>query len=139
MLNHTVVQGRLCADPELRTTQSGTAVCSFRIAWSEKIKDTETKLFLACTAWRSTGEMISKYFTKGKEIIVEGKLSTRDWTDREGGKRQSNELTVERIHFCGPKDGSNDSGGYHVAGAPVDVRADDFQEIGDEDGELPFK
>jgi len=82
MLNHTVVQGRLVADPELRTTQSGTSVCSFRVAWSEKYKETETKLFLSCTAWRGTGEMIAKYFSKGKEILVEGKLSTKSWDDR---------------------------------------------------------
>ena len=140
MLNHTIVQGRLCADPDLRTTQSGTSVCSFRIAWSEKVKETETKLFLNCTAWRSTGEMVNKYFSKGKEIIVEGKLSTRDWTDRDGNKRSSNELTVDRVHFCGPKDNAASGSGqtdFHPAGAGVDVRADDFPEV-DEDGELPF-
>lgn len=136
MLNHMTLQGRLCADPELRNTQSGTPVCSFRVAWSEKYKETETKLFLNCTAWRGTGEMVSKYFSKGKEIVVEGKLSTREWTDKEGGKRTTNEMTVERVHFCGPKDG-NEGGGFHTAGAPVDVRADDFPEVED-DGELPF-
>lgn len=135
MLNHMTLQGRLCADPELRNTQSGVSVCSFRVAWSEKYKETETKLFLNCTAWRGTGEMVSKYFSKGKEIVVEGKLSTRDWTDKEGGKRTTNEMTVERVHFCGPKD--NAASDFHPAGVPVEVRADDFQEIED-DGELPF-
>lgn len=126
MLNHMVLQGRLCADPEMRTTQSGTSVCSFRVAWSEKYKERETKLFLECTAWGSTGELISKYFSKGKEIVVEGKLSTRDWEDKQGNKRQSVELTVERVHFCGPKDGT--------AAAPA---SGGFQEI-DDDGQLPF-
>ena len=135
MLNHMTLQGRLTRDPELRNTQSGTPVCSFTVAWSEKYKETETKLFLNCTAWRGTGEMVSKYFSKGKEIVVEGKLSTRDWTDKEGGKRTTNEMTVERVHFCGPKD--NAASDFHPAGVPVDVRADDFQEIED-DGELPF-
>lgn len=135
MLNHMTLQGRLCADPELRNTQSGVSVCSFRVAWSEKYKETETKLFLNCTAWRGTGEMVSKYFSNGKEIVVEGKLSTRDWTDKEGGKRTTNEMTVERVHFCGPKD--NAASDFHPAGVPVDVCADDFQEIED-DGELPF-
>ncbi len=136
MLNHMTLQGRLTRDPELRRTGSGTAVASFTVAWSEKYKETETKLFLNCTAWRGTGEMVSKYFFKGKEIIVEGKLNTREWTDKEGGKHTTNEMTVERVHFCGPKDGS-ESGDFHTAGAPVDVRADDFQEVED-DGELPF-
>ena len=136
MLNHTTLQGRLTRDPELRNTQSGTPVCSFTVAWSEKYKETETKLFLNCTAWRGTGEMVSRYFVKGKEIVVEGKLSTRDWEDKDGNNRTSTEMTVERVHFCGPKDG-NESGSFHTAGAPVDVRADDFQEV-EEDGELPF-
>ena len=131
MLNHTILQGRLTRDPELRNTQSGTPVCSFTVAWSEKYKETETQLFLDCTAWRGTGEMVSKYFSKGKEIIVEGKLSTRKWTDKEGNNRTSTEMTVERVHFCGPKDG----GGY--APAPVDAHSD-FHEIGEDDGELPF-
>lgn len=126
MVNRMVLQGRLCADPEMRTTQSGTLVCSFRVAWSEKYKERETKLFLECTAWGSAGEMISKNFSKGKEIVVEGKLSTRDWEDKQGNKRQSVELTVERVHFCGPKDGS----------APVSAPAA-FVEV-DDDGQLPF-
>lgn len=142
MINHMILQGRLVAEPELRTTQSGTAVCSFRVAWSEKHKETETKLFLSCTAWRSTGEMIAKYFVKGQEIAVEGKLSTRDWTDREGDNRQSIELTVDRVHFCGPKQsgasGSGYTSGYAAAPAsPVSISANDFTEL-DDDGELPF-
>lgn len=140
MVNHAVLQGRLCADPELRTTQSGVSVCSFRVAWSEKYKETETKLFLSCTAWRGTGEMVSKYFHKGQEIAVEGKLSTRDWEDRDGNKRSSVEMTVERVHFCGPKsDGSVEGcNSYRAAGAPVNVDASDFTELNDDDGELPF-
>ena len=129
MVNHAIIQGRLCADPELRQTQSGTSVCSFRVAWSEKYKETETKLFLNCTAWRGTGEMVSKYFVKGKEIAVEGKLSTRDWEDKDGNKRSSIELTVDRVHFCGSKGDSS--------GVPVSASADDFKEIED-DGDLPF-
>lgn len=130
MLNHTTLQGRLTRDPELRNTQSGTPVCSFTVAWSEKYKETETQLFLDCTAWRGTGEMVSKYFTKGKEIIVEGKLNTRKWKDKEGNSRTSTEMTVERVHFCGTKDGN-------VTGSPVNVSAGEFTEEPD-DGELPF-
>lgn len=137
MVNHAVLQGRLCADPELRTTQSGVSVCSFRVAWSEKYKETETKLFLACTAWRGTGEMVSKYFRKGQEIVVEGKLSTRDWEDRDGNKRSSVEMTVERAHFCGPKQ-SEGCNAPLPASAPVNVSAEDFTELNDDDGELPF-
>jgi single-strand DNA-binding protein len=132
MLNYMVLQGRLTRDPELRNTQSGTPVCSFTVAWSEKYKETETKLFLNCTAWRGTGEMVSKYFSKGKEIIVEGKLDTHEWTDKDGSKRSTNEMVVDRVHFCGPKDG-----GGSAPAAPYDAHSD-FPEIGEEDGELPF-
>lgn len=140
-LNNASVQGRLIADPELRTTASNVPVCSFRVAWSEKYKETETKLFLNCVAWRATGEMVSKYFSKGKEIIVEGKLSTREWEDREGNKRSTVELTVDKVHFCGPKSDGDSSSNYSApapsAGYAAAPDADGFAELAD-DGELPF-
>lgn len=135
MLNKTVVQGRLVADPELRATQSGVLLCSFRVAWSEKYKEAETRLFLSCTAWRGVGEMIAKYFRKGREIVVEGRLQTREWTDQAGGKRSTVELNVDKAHFCGPKEEGGTAA--RTAGSGVDVYADGFAEI-DEDGELPF-
>lgn len=101
MINRTILQGRLCADPEMRRTQNGTAVCSFRVAWSETVKDRETKLFLNCVAWQGTAEMICKYFRKGKELAVEGRLSTREYEDRDGNRRSVTEMTVDRVHFCG--------------------------------------
>lgn len=138
MLNSSTIQGRLIADPELRSTQTGTPVCSFRVAWSEKYKETETKLFLSCTAWRGTGELVSKHFAKGKEIIVEGKLFTREWTDKEGGKRSTVEMTVEKVHFCGPKEEGSASSTYRGASSAVNVEGPgDFAEL-DDDGTLPF-
>lgn len=101
MVNRTILQGRLCADPEMRRTNNGTAVCSFRVAWSETIKDRETKLFLNCVAWQGTAELICKYFRKGKELSVEGRLSTREYDDRDGNRRSVTEMTVDRVHFCG--------------------------------------
>lgn len=133
MVNKLILQGRLVADPELRQTQVGVAVCSFRVAWSEKYKETETKLFLPCTAWRGTGEMIAKYFHKGKEIILEGKLSTRSWKDNNGNDRQTTELTVERAHFAGSK--SDDSGSYQSY--EPNVSGADFADLDDDDG-VPF-
>lgn len=103
MLNMTVIQGRLTKDVELRHTQSGTAVASFTVAWSEKYKEQERKLFLPCVAWSGTAEFISKYFSKGDQIIVDGYLTTRDWTDQNGNKRQATELTVNKAHFAGSK------------------------------------
>lgn len=123
-----ILQGRLTADPELRHTQNGTAVASFRVAWSRKYKqETENKLFLPCVAWRGTGEMVARYFVKGQEIAVEGQLNTRSYTDRDGKDRQTTELIVDQVHFCGPKR----DGGEGTYTAP------EFNDIQD-DGELPF-
>ena len=112
MLNRSILQGRLVADPEMRTTQSGTAVCGFKIAWSEKYKETENKCFMPCSAWRGTAEFVEKYFTKGQEIIVEGQLLTKEWQDKEGNKRSSIEMTVDKAHFCGPKKDGGFSSAY---------------------------
>ena len=98
-----ILQGRLTADPELRKTQSNISVCSFTVAWSEKRNEIETKCFMRCTAWRGTAEFITNYFKKGQEIVIEGKMSTRDWTDNEGNNRTVLELTVETGYFCGCK------------------------------------
>lgn len=128
MLNRASVQGRFVADPELRKTQSDSSVCSFRIAWSEKRNDTERKLFLDCTAWRGLGEMVSKYFTKGKEVIVEGQLHTDSWETDEGQKRSAIKMTADKVHFCGPKDG----------GAPAPAESPHFEDVDIDDGDLPF-
>jgi len=145
MINRLVFQGRLVRDPELRTTQSGVSVASFTVAWSEKYKETETKCFLPCTAWRATGEFVNKYFTKGQEINVTGKLQTREWEDKEGNKRSTIELVVDEAAFCGSKSDGGGGGGFKPAGAPIDVRNDEsdfkgsaFSELDDADGKLPF-
>lgn len=129
MVNRMILQGRLCADPEMRRTQNGTAVCSFRVAWSETIKDRETKLFLNCVAWQGTAELICKYWYKGKEILLEGKLSTREYQDKNGNDRSVTEMTVDRVHFCGKNEDaqgtSPQTGGR-------------FVELDEDDSDLPF-
>jgi len=135
MLNKTILQGRLVRDVELRTTGTGNSVASFTVAWSEKYKETETKCFLPCTAWRTTGEFVQKYFTKGQEILVEGTLSTREWEDKEGNKRSTIELTVDKAHFCGSK--SSGGGGFsEPTGGEQGGSA--FSELDNGDGDLPF-
>lgn len=126
MVNRMILQGRLCSDPERRATQNGTTVCSFRVAWSEKVKDRETKLFLPCVAWQGTAELICTHFAKGKEIIVEGRLFSRDYEDKSGNKRTVVELTADKVHFCGSKDA-------------VQKPTQTFTEISEDDGgDLPF-
>jgi len=102
MLNHLALQGRLVADPEVRDTNSGIKVANFRVAWSEKIKDRENKCFLECKAFGALGEFVGKYFRKGQEILVEGKLNTEEW-EKDGQKRSKIVLTCSGAHFCGPK------------------------------------
>jgi len=137
MINQTIIQGRLCADPELRKTSSGVSVCSFRIAWSEKYKENETKLFLTCVAWRGTGEFVNKYFRKGQEIIVRGKLSTREWED-DGNKRSTIELTVEEASFCGSKASSNASAPDGSSNSATATEAEIHDLPDDDDDNLPF-
>lgn len=119
MLNKTIVQGRLVADPELKESGS-TKYCNFRVAWSEKYKDKETKLFLPCVAFSGRAEFINKYFHKGSQIVVEGRLTTSEWTTDGGEKRNMNKLTVSDVHFCGKKEDSNQVGDGLDEVAPLD-------------------
>lgn len=127
MVNKMIIHGRMVRDVELRRTNSGTAVASFTVAWSEKYKETERKLFLPCVAWGNNAEFASKWFEKGTELVAEGYLTSRQWQDRDGNKRETIELTVDRLHFCGGKrEGGNT--------APA---SEGFTEVED-DGDLPF-
>lgn len=131
MLNHMTLHGRLVRDPELKQTNSGVPVCSITVAWSEKRGETETKLFLPVTAWRGTAELLSKHFSKGREIIVEGRLQQREWTDNEGNRRQVIEMQAERVHFCGPKQQQDQQESTAQQGIPQG-----FTQV--DDDELPF-
>jgi single-strand DNA-binding protein len=107
-INHTIFQGNLTRDPELRVTPQGSAVCSFAIAHNKKWtaengEKKEKVIFLECTAWGKTGEMIAKWFGKGGQIMVEGELVMDEWDDKNtGAKRTQIKLNVVRPHFCGP-------------------------------------
>jgi single-strand DNA-binding protein len=151
MLNKIILMGRLVKDPELRRTQSGTAVTSFRIAVDRDFKSQDGSKqadFFDVVAWRNTAEFVSKYFSKGRMAVVEGRLQTRDWTDRDGGKRVATEIVADNIYF-GDSKRDNAGGDYSAApaynsapsyaapAAPVGGHSD-FAEIGEEDGELPF-
>lgn len=114
MLNRTTMMGRLTADPELRKTQSGVSVCSFRIANDrDYVKDGEKETdFFDVVAWRATAEFICKYFTKGRMIVLDGRFQTREWTDREGNKRVAVELVVDNAYFGDSKPADN-GGAYN--------------------------
>ena len=117
MLNHIVIMGRLVRDPELRRTGNGIAVASFRVAvdrdFAPKDGGERKADFIDCVAWRQTGEFISKYFTKGRMIVVDGRLEMRDWTDKDGNKRTSAEVVVANAYFGDSKrDGDNGNSSY---------------------------
>lgn len=135
MINRMTLQGRLTKDPEFRQTQNGTAVATFTVAWSEKYKDKETKLFLPCVAWGNNAMFVCQYFVKGAEIIVEGGLTSRKWQDKEGNNRESIELTVERMHFAGSKQSEATTEAPEPTGNPIKT-PDGFAPA--DDDVLPF-
>ena len=161
MLNKIFIMGRLTRDPELRRTQSGTAVTSFSLAVDRDYKsqsgEKETD-FIDVVAWRSTAEFVSKYFQKGSLIAIEGSLQTRQYQDKNGNNRTAVEVVANNISFAGPKNsnGSNQGGSSYQNAAPsyqnaaparpaaVEAapsysagNADDFAVIDDSD-DLPF-
>lgn len=103
MLNTTIMMGRLTRDPEFRTTNSGIPVATFSIACERDRQSGGEKAvdYFDCVAWRKTGEFVSKYFRKGKPILISGRFQMRDWVDKEGKKRRSYELVCDSIEFCG--------------------------------------
>lgn len=132
MLNKVIMMGRLTRDPELRYTQNNTAVASFTIAVDRDIKSGEQNVdFFDCTAWRQTGEFVSKYFRKGSMIVVSGRLQNRDWLDKDQTKRHKTEIVCESVYFGEKKSESGDP-----KPAPTDKPV--FHDMDDSDGELPF-
>ena len=117
MLNHIVIMGRLARDPELRHTQTGTPVASFTLAVDRDFKDKNTGErvtdWIDVVAWRQTGEFVSRYFTKGRVAVVEGRLQMRDWTDRDGNKRRSAEVVADNVYF-GDSKRDGEGGGYQA-------------------------
>ena len=165
MLNKIFLMGRLTRDPELRHTQSGTAVASFSLAVERDFRDKATGEratdFINIVAWRQTAEFVSRYFTKGSLIVVEGRLQIRDWNDKDGNRRTTAEVVADQAYFGGSKrdsagDGYSNTGysagghggsSYSSSGSPMppshsDYDApmdnDQFSELTEDDGDLPF-
>lgn len=130
MLNSVVLMGRLTADPELKYTPSNIAVTAFKIAvdrsYSGNNRERQTD-FISVVAWRKTAEFITRYFTKGQMIAVEGSIQTRNYEDKSGNRRTAVEVVVSNVSFCGDKR-------HEASSAAFDESA--FEEISDDD--LPF-
>lgn len=136
MLNKVFLQGRLVADPELRKTQQGTPVASYRLAvdrdYKSKDSNAQNTDFVNIVSWRNTAEFVSRYFTKGRMMLVEGRLQMRSYTDKDGNRRVAAEVVTDNVHFADSrKDGSNNEDGSLQESAG-------FEELADDDGDLPF-
>ena len=163
MLNRIIIMGRLARDPEQRRTQAGVPVASFRLAVDRDFKDKNTGEratdWIDVVAWRQTGEFVSRYFTKGRMAVVEGRLQMRDWTDKDGNRRTSAEVVADNVYFGDSRrDGEGggyapsygQGGGYASPSAPAapsdpfggygapPADGDQFAELSTDDGNLPF-
>lgn len=138
MLNKVILMGRITADPELRHTPSNTAVCAFTLAVTRRFNRNETD-FIDIVAWRQQAEFVSKYFTKGQQMVVVGSLQVRNWEDKNGNKRKTVEVIAEEVHFAESKRASGAAAPRDEA-LPFDFgTVNAFSEIEDEDdGNLPF-
>ena len=138
MLNKIMIAGRMVADPELRQTASGVSVASFRLAVDRDFKDKETGEkktdFINCTTWRQTADFVSKFFSKGRMAIVDGRLQIRDYTDKNGNKRTAAEVVAENIYFGDSKKDGDTSNTSGYSAPPATAQ---FSNL-DDDGELPF-
>ena len=142
-LNRIVLQGRLCADPDLRRTNGGTAVTNFNLAVDRDFKSEDGNRetdFISVICWKGLAEMSAKWFKKGQMAVVSGRLQIRQYTDKSGQKRSQAEVVADNVYFCESKKdrdeasyaaAERDGKNYQPAAAPVAVEAD-------EDGELPF-
>ena len=150
-LNHITIMGRLTRDVELRRTGSGIAVASFTVAvdrdFADKQSGEKETDFIECVAWRQTGEFVSKYFTKGRMIVVDGRLQIRGWTDKDGNKRRTAEVVADNCYFGDSKrdsdsgnayGGNNYGGNYGQGSGGYPAPATGFAPIEDEDAKLPF-
>jgi len=143
MINNVVIMGRLTYEPELRVTANGISVINFQIACDRQYqaKGGERKAdFIDCQAWKQTAEFISKYFHKGSMIAVEGSIQTDNYTDKNGNKCKSVQVVAGNVSFCGSKaeSGANPSAGRPSVDIGVPADDSDFEEIIDDDDDLPF-
>lgn len=137
MLNRICIMGRITRDLELRRTQDGTAVTSFTVAVDDDFKSKATgekkTYFLDVVAWRHAAEFVCQYLGKGRMVVVDGKLTVRDWTDKDGNKRRNAEIIADNIYFGDSK--RNDAAASQYA---AESAAGGFTEVSEDDGELPF-
>jgi single-strand DNA-binding protein len=131
-INRVVLTGNLTRDPELRSLQSGTSVCSLRIAVNTRRKDGQTgewvdkPNYFSVTVWGAQGENCARYLSKGRPVAIDGRLEWREWEAKEGGKRESIDIIADSVQFLSsPPEGGNGNGFQQRSDVPVDTS--DFQ------------
>lgn len=146
MLNQVFVMGRLAKNPELRHTQSGTPVASFRLAVDRDFKDKNTGEratdWIDVTAWRQTAEFVSRYFTKGRMAVVQGRLQTSSWTDKNGNRRDRLQVVADNVYFgdSQKQEGYSAPEQSYRQEPPQEqsYQQQSFQDLADDDQDLPF-
>ncbi len=141
-----IITGNLTRDPELRTTPSGSSVCSFSVAVNRTYRDTngeqkEDVSFIDCSAWGKLGEMISQYAKKGSGVLVSGRLSQRSFEGKDGLKRSRTEIVVEDFNFTGPANRDGGSSNYSGSSSAADEGSQDIPDDIPEEidlSEVPF-
>jgi single-strand DNA-binding protein len=154
-INRVVMTGNLTADPELRTTPSGTSVCSLRIACNTRRKDGATgewvdkPNYFNVTVWGAQGENASRYLSKGRPVAIDGRLEWREWEAQDGTKRQATDIIADSVQFLGSREDASGGGGpigaRQAGGAPsggdVPIDDGDFSPApvgGTGDDDIPF-
>src|SRR3954447_4497816 len=150
-INRVVIEGNLTRDPELRQLPSGNAICKLRVAVNDRVKDRETGQwsdkpnYFDVTVFGGQGESCSRFLQKGSGIIVDGRLSWREWDAQDGTKRQSVEIIADNTRFVGGRDGGT-TGGFEGGARGGGAASDDFtpaparspQTVPDDDDDIPF-
>jgi single-strand DNA-binding protein len=135
-INRVILTGNLTKDPELRSTGSGMAVCSLRIATNTRRKDNasgewmDQPNYFSVTVFGRQGENAAQYLSKGRGVAVDGRLSWREYTDKDGNKREAVEIIAENIQFLSGPDGGSGGGGSFTPRSDVPVSTDDFSPVG---------
>ena len=133
MINKVILMGRLTKDPELRYTNNKTPVCSFTIAVNNGYGENQRTDFVNCLAWNKTAEFVTKYFAKGKMIIVIGRITTRSWETQDGKRAYATEVIAKEVSF-----GETKSSQQTATQQPMQDDDDDFTPLDEEDDDLPF-
>lgn len=149
MLNKAILMGRLTANPDLRQTPNGIAVATFSLAVNRNYNRDITD-FINIVAWRQTADFVSKWFTKGQLVVVEGSIQTRSYEDKQGNKRVAFEVVADQVYFAESKNSSSRTANDTHIPPPMDINEpvkgtsfsvgniDEYEEIETDDEDLPF-